>query len=305
MRSVVRPALPAATQAFLDRRQTAADRDARKGTLNIERRWKTARQTKTMARALQVLRQMMGPRERCMYCVDSHGCDIEHFRPKSSHPTHAFQWPNLLLCCPECGRFKGLQFPTENGRPLLIDPSAEDPWQHLDFDPETGGLTARFDVQTNDWSRKGAKTVEVLRLDRREALGNVYKATFGRLCRIVQTWPLWRALHKGRLRVPVNGRLGATQLAIAGSRLPGITSRSLGQQAAVHGYRQSAAIGPVADRTNIVMRGAPSRRRAAVPYAAGGATDTPRTACLAISCATSPVRICATNSLKYAVAALR
>jgi uncharacterized protein (TIGR02646 family) len=188
MRRVERPALPAAAQAYLDRRQSTVDRDARLGTLNIERQWRSARQTKTMARALQTLREMMGPPERCMYCVDSHGCDIEHFRPKGRFPTHAFQWPNLLLCCTECGRFKGVQFPTEDGQPLLIDPTAEDPWQHLDFDPDTGDLTARFDVQAYDWSRKGAKTVEVLRLDRREALGNVYKATFRRLCRIVQTW---------------------------------------------------------------------------------------------------------------------
>ena len=188
MRRVERPALPAPAQAYLDRRQLKVDRDDRLGTLNIERQWRSARQTKAMARALQVLRQMMGPRERCMYCVDSHGCDIEHFRPKMLYPTHAFQWPNLLLCCTECGRFKGAQFPIADGQPLLIDPTAEDPWQHLDFDPDTGDLTARFDIQANDWSRKGAKTVEVLRLDRREALGNVYKATFRRLCRIVQTW---------------------------------------------------------------------------------------------------------------------
>lgn len=188
MRRVTRPALPKAAQTYLDKRQSSTHRDIGRGTLNIEREWRVARQTRAVGSVLHVLRQMMGPLERCMYCVDSHGCDIEHFRPKARYPTHAFQWPNLLLCCTECGRFKGVQFPTENGQPLLIDPTAEDPWQHLDFDPDTGDLTARFDLQANDWSRKGAKTVEVLRLDRREALGNVYKATFRRLCRIVQTW---------------------------------------------------------------------------------------------------------------------
>ena len=82
MRRVERPALPASAQAYLDRRQSTVDRDAQLGALNIERQWRSARQTKTMATTLQTLRQMMGPRERCMYCVDSHGCDIEHFRPK-------------------------------------------------------------------------------------------------------------------------------------------------------------------------------------------------------------------------------
>ena len=186
MRRVVRPALPAADQTYLDRRQLAVDGDLRIGASGIERAWKTARQTKALKSVLLVLRQMTGPRERCMYCVDSHGCDIEHFRPKARFPKRAFQWSNLLLCCTECGRLKGDQFPTANGRPLLIDPSAEDPWRYLDFDPDTGGITARFDIDAGDWSPKGVKTVEVLRLDRREVLENVYKATFRRLSRIVQ-----------------------------------------------------------------------------------------------------------------------
>jgi uncharacterized protein (TIGR02646 family) len=188
MRRVARPALPKSARTYLNKRQSSANRDLGRGTLNIEREWKAARQTKALGSVLQVLRQMMGPRERCMYCLDSHGCDIEHFRPKSSFPVHAFRWPNLLLCCTECGRFKGAQFPTEHGRPLLIDPTAEDPWRFLDFDPDTGTLTPRFDVEANDWSPKGAKTVEVLQLDRREALGNVYLATYRRLCRVVQRW---------------------------------------------------------------------------------------------------------------------
>ncbi len=186
MRRVTRPPLPKAAQTYLNKRQLSARRDIGLGSLDIEREWKAARQTRAVGSVLQVLRQMMGPRERCMYCVDSHGCDIEHFRPKAVFPRRAFQWRNLLLCCSECGRLKGSQFPMANGRPLLIDPSGEDPWQHLDFDPDTGDLTARFDVQANEWSPKGLKTVQVLQLDRREVLENVYKTTFRRLCRIVQ-----------------------------------------------------------------------------------------------------------------------
>ena len=185
MRQVTRPALSRAAQTYLNKRQSSVDRGLELHLVNIEREWRTARRTKALGAVLQALQLMMGNRERCMYCVDSHGCDIEHFRPKARFPRRAFQWRNLLLCCTECGRFKGDVFPTASGRPLLIDPSSEDPWQHLDFDPDTGALTARFDVQANDWSRKGAKTVEVLRLDRREALANVYRATFRRLCRIV------------------------------------------------------------------------------------------------------------------------
>lgn len=186
MRQVTRTALPNAVQTYLERRQLAADQSRTLGTLNIERDWKSARQTRAAGIVLKTLRQMMGARERCMYCVDSHGADIEHFRPKARYPQRAFQWTNMLLSCTECGRFKGSQFPTAKGRPLLIDPTAEDPWQHIDFDPDTGNLTARFDTHAADWSTKGAKTVEVLQLDRREAMAAGYVNTYRRLTAIVR-----------------------------------------------------------------------------------------------------------------------
>jgi uncharacterized protein (TIGR02646 family) len=130
----------------------------------------------------------MGDRERCMYCLDSHGTDIEHFWPKTPYPERMFQWLNLLLCCTECGRFKGDRFPLLAGQPLLIDPTAEDPWLYLDFDPTTGNVVARFDLQGNDWSEKGQATVDVLQLDRREALASGYRRTFLRLSRLVEQY---------------------------------------------------------------------------------------------------------------------
>lgn len=186
MRRVSRPALPAAVQSDLDRKQSAVEARRAAGNLDIEQAWRSARQTQAIGTVLLTLQQMMGRRERCMYCVDSHGSDIEHFRPKARYPRHAFRWPNLLLCCTECGRFKGSQFPMAGRRALLIDPTAEDPWQHLDFDPDTGNLTARFDLPSGDWSAKGTKTVEVLRLDRREGMSAGYQATYRRLSRVVQ-----------------------------------------------------------------------------------------------------------------------
>ena len=152
----------------------------------MDRTWKTARQTKPLKTALGVLQKMAGPRQRCMYCGDSHGTDMEHFWPKSSHPERMFRWPNFLLCCTECGRFKGEQFPLENGTPLLVDPTADDPWQYLDFDPATGNIVARFDRAANVWAPNGIKTVEVLHLDCREALGASYQKTHRRLKPVVE-----------------------------------------------------------------------------------------------------------------------
>lgn len=186
MRRVTRPALPKQAQTYLDRRRAAVNRNPGLNSLDIERGWKSARQTKAIGTVLGTLQQMMGARERCMYCVDSHGSDIDHFRPKARYPARAYQWSNMLLCCTECGRYKGSQFPLANGRPLLIDPTAEDPWRHLDFDPDTGNLTARFDIDANDWSAKGTTSVEVLRLDRREAMAAGYANTYRRLVGILQ-----------------------------------------------------------------------------------------------------------------------
>jgi uncharacterized protein (TIGR02646 family) len=186
MRRIVRLALPDTTQTYLNQCQSKVQLDPELGTSNISQKWKTARQTKAFEPVLKTLRAMTSPRERCMYCLDSHGCDVEHFRPKAVYPEQGFQWLNLLLCCTECGRFKGDQFPTDNSKVLLIDPTAEDPWVHLDFEPNTGNLTARFDAQAAEWSSKGTKTVEVLQLDRREALGRVYQTTFRRLGCLVE-----------------------------------------------------------------------------------------------------------------------
>lgn len=201
MRRVTRPALSRKVQVYLNQRQAAVNSHRVLNTLDIERDWKSARQTKAIGTVLETLQQMMGVRERCMYCVDSHGSDIDHFRPKARFPASAFQWSNMLLCCTECGRFKGSQFPTANRRPMLIDPTAEDPWQHLDFDPDTGNLTARFDVLANDWSAKGASTVEVLRLDRREAMATGYVSTYRRLVGILQA--ALAMLAEGVMTAPV------------------------------------------------------------------------------------------------------
>jgi len=181
MRKIKRLALTAETVKALNRKQSAANKKKAAGTLNVEATWKSARQTIPVKAALGVLQTMAGNRQRCMYCGDSHGTDIEHFWPKKPYPERMFRWPNMLLCCTECGRFKGDEIPLANNLPLLVDPTAEDPWQFLDFDPATGNIVARFDTATNDWLAKGTETVKALHLDRREALAASYQHSHRRL----------------------------------------------------------------------------------------------------------------------------
>ncbi|NOY25886.1 MAG: HNH endonuclease, partial [Oligoflexia bacterium] len=83
---------------------------------------------------------MASGRARCMYCEDSLGTDIDHFRPKADFPQRAFAWPNYLLACSHCNsNLKRNAFPIDgNGDPLLLDPSADNPAEHLLFSPSTG-----------------------------------------------------------------------------------------------------------------------------------------------------------------------
>lgn len=181
MRKIQRVPLPASTQNKLDAKQHAADHARAAGILDTERAWKAARQTRPLKTALEKLKVMAGERERCMYCGDSHGTDIEHFWPKQPYPGKMYRWPNMLLCCTECGRFKGSQFPLDGGQPLLIDPTTDNPWDHVDFNPDTLGFVPRFDLAIGLPSSKGVKTVEVLQLDRREALEAGYRRTHRRV----------------------------------------------------------------------------------------------------------------------------
>jgi uncharacterized protein (TIGR02646 family) len=186
MRRVTRDQLKARAATYLQAKQNSVNVKSQTSDIDANKEWNNARKTKAMEHVCSTLRNMMGLRERCMYCLDSHGTDIEHFWPKTAYPDRMFEWLNMLLCCTECGRFKGTSFPIQNGAPLLIDPTAEDPWQHLDFDPDTGNIIARFDLVANEYSVKGMNTVEVLRLDRREALSVGYQRTYRRLSDLVR-----------------------------------------------------------------------------------------------------------------------
>jgi len=189
MRRFTRPDLSQKTVAALARKQARADIKHAAGTLDVDTTWNAARKTIPLQTVLTALKDMTGQRERCMYCGDSHGTDIEHFWPKGIgfFPERMFLWSNLLLCCTDCGRIKGIDFPLQNGVPMLVDPTAEDPWVILDFDPATGNIVSRFDPAVNDWDAKGEATVEVLELDRREALASGYLKTYRRLQDVVSS----------------------------------------------------------------------------------------------------------------------
>lgn len=135
--------------------------------------WKASRPTKAMRNVETVLRAMAGGRERCMYCSDSRGTDIEHFWPRETFPERTFLWENLLWSCTGCNRIKGTRFPrAEDGAPLLIDPTTTDPWDHLFYEAATDQVVPRFDPAMNASDVKGRMTLEVIRPLSFEAVQN-------------------------------------------------------------------------------------------------------------------------------------
>lgn len=183
MKGVARPTATSKLTRYLTKRQGKANADSIAGTLDIEASWKAARRTLAVTSGLTLLQNVMGPTERCMYCVDSHGTDIDHYWPKVPYTTRAFDWHNMVLCCTPCGRIKGNRFPLHpiTGTPLLVNPLNDNPWEFLSFDPSTGNMSARFDPVSMCHCPRGEATVEVLRLDRREAVATGYKRTILRL----------------------------------------------------------------------------------------------------------------------------
>jgi len=78
--------------------------------------------------------------QRCMYCGDNLGTDIDHFESISLARIRTFDWPNHLLACSFCNsNQKRAAYPVDAaGNSLLIDPTSEDPNRHLVLSLRTG-----------------------------------------------------------------------------------------------------------------------------------------------------------------------
>ncbi|GAB3001898.1 HNH endonuclease family protein [Saccharothrix stipae] len=109
-------------------------RGARRGKSRVAKArglWKARPAVKRDLKA--VLATFAAGRDRCMYCGDNEGTDIDHYQPVSLQPLLTFAWLNHLLACSRCNsHHKRDEFPVDDaGRPLLLDPSVDDPAEHL------------------------------------------------------------------------------------------------------------------------------------------------------------------------------
>lgn len=133
-------------------------------------------------------------KNKCAYCecrIDEGAAwQADHFRPKKSvaedkdHPGYywlAYEWSNLLLCCPTCNRKKSDRFPIQGFRvkepqhkqtewradsptfltekPLLLNPELDYPEDHLTFLPDGS-------IRDKNVSKRGTETIRICDLNR-------------------------------------------------------------------------------------------------------------------------------------------
>lgn len=159
---ITRPTLPdqlGVRLATLSKELAAVPADDR--TKAARALWEGSRTRTQVYRPLKhILKQMALGLEQCMYCGADFGTDVDHFDPIARTPLRAFDWLNHLLACATCNsNHKRDRFPTDGGgRPLLIDPTSEDPFEHMT-------LSLSTDVY-HPLSDKGIATIDVCGLNR-------------------------------------------------------------------------------------------------------------------------------------------
>jgi hypothetical protein len=141
-------------------RRTFALKAANADSRAAREAWTSARAEKQGIR--QHLAAMAPGIERCMYCGDNRGTDIDHFEPIRELPTGTFEWLNHLLACSTCNsNQKRDRFPRDSsGTALLIDPTRDNPVRHL-----------RLILRTGDYrplTPQGEASVAVFGLNRRD-----------------------------------------------------------------------------------------------------------------------------------------
>jgi uncharacterized protein (TIGR02646 family) len=97
---------------------------------------------------------------KCAFCESKirhvSPAHLEHYRPKSGFSDLMFIWQNWLIACPRCNIKKGMHFPLcEDDQPCLLDPTTDDPSEHLDF----------LDAQILAKTYRGEQTISLVGLD--------------------------------------------------------------------------------------------------------------------------------------------
>jgi hypothetical protein len=100
-----------------------------------------------------------------------------------------FRWINFLWICAACNRSKGNRFPcATDGQPLLLDPTLDEPWDHLFFDSATGEIAARWESATGLESPRGITLLTIISSLRYQAVTEGRRRTYQRLKRAIRSF---------------------------------------------------------------------------------------------------------------------
>jgi 5-methylcytosine-specific restriction endonuclease McrA len=98
----------------------------------------------------EILNRMAPGRQCCMYCSDGQGTSVDHYEPINVAPGKTWDWDNHILACSICNSSnKRGQFPKNAiGEPLFLNPTVDDPFDHLVLAPSTGTYMGSTDRGT-------------------------------------------------------------------------------------------------------------------------------------------------------------
>jgi uncharacterized protein (TIGR02646 family) len=131
----------------------------------------------TFRQVRQTLARMCSGAQRCAYCEDSVGDEVEHIEPKDLYPNKTFVWENYLFSCGPCNTGKSNKFsiingnnnlenvtrkrndpiaPPRPGRQAFVNPRVEDPLRFLELE-----IVSTFAFLPRD----GAPDLDILRAE--------------------------------------------------------------------------------------------------------------------------------------------
>jgi len=153
--------LPSATVKNLSDEAAIVNASSEKKIM-ATKQYKAVRKLVWFRKVTETLAQMAGVGVRCMYCSGSESAQVEHYRPKATHPDLAFVWENLLWSCGICNQIKGNRF-NEDVQP--VNPVDDDVWNYFFID-QFGNLSPRWNPIENSLDSRAVETIKLHALDR-------------------------------------------------------------------------------------------------------------------------------------------
>ena len=188
MRRLHDPGLPATALEKLNNYQTQVDEagDYPVCVAEGKRLFESRRSNSTFESVKKCLSCMCAGAQRCVYCEDSVGDEVEHIKPKDLYPEDVFRWPNYVYACGACNSRKNNKFavitdagrvivtrlrnapivPPVPGDPAFINPRFENPRDLITMDLlETFLMLPKDDLDADQKSRADF-TIDTLGLNR-------------------------------------------------------------------------------------------------------------------------------------------